>query len=330
MDLSGKRVLFIAPMFFGYEKLIKSELEDSGALVDYFNDRPDNNFLTKALIRIDRRLLAYKTNQYYDQIIESAHNVSYDHILVVRCEAISVGRIKKLKETQPKAKLKLYLWDSMHYNPNARLILPEFDQVFSFDRTDADENADMEFLPLFYGKEFERAANVTDGYIYDACFIGTIHTDRYKVLQKIIDNLESSGKKLFIYCYYPSKLLFRIRSIFDPGFRKFASKYIDFSGMKLTDVVSRIAESVAVIDVNRPGQLGLTMRSIEAVGAQRKLITTNKDITNYDIHSTESILIVNRETPVIGDSFFSNRKTPFTPAVREKYSVTAWIDAIFK
>ena len=28
MDLSGKRVLFIAPMFFGYEKLIKSELED--------------------------------------------------------------------------------------------------------------------------------------------------------------------------------------------------------------------------------------------------------------------------------------------------------------
>ena len=330
MDLSGKRILFIAPMFFGYEKLIKTALEDNGALVDYFNDRPNNNFLTKALIRIDRRLLAYKTNQYYDQIIDSTRNVSYDYILLVRGEAISVGRIKKLKEAQPQAKLKLYLWDSMHYNPTARLILPEFDQVFSFDRTDADENSDIDFLPLFYGKEFERAANVTDGYIYDACFIGTIHTDRYKVLQKIIDNLESSGKKLFIYCYYPSKLLFRIRSIFDPGFRKFASKYIDFSGMKLADVVSRIAESVAVIDVNRPDQLGLTMRSIEAVGAQRKLITTNSEIVNYDINSPKSVLIVNRENPTINDSFFSLKATPYTPTVREKYSVTAWINTIFK
>ena len=26
MDLSGKRILFIAPMFFGYERLIAAEL----------------------------------------------------------------------------------------------------------------------------------------------------------------------------------------------------------------------------------------------------------------------------------------------------------------
>ena len=330
MDLSGKRVLFIAPMFFGYEKLIKSELEDSGAIVDYFNDRPDNSFLTKALIRIDRRLLAYKTNLYYDYIIKTTSNVSYDRILIVRGEAISVERIKKLKRAQPKAKLKLYLWDSMNYNPNARSIIPEFDQVFSFDRTDADNNPSVVFLPLFYGKDFDRAANLSSSHTYDACFIGTIHTDRYRVLQDIINELESKGKKLFIYCYYPSKLLFYVRSIFDPGFRKFASKYVVFSGMNLTDVVNRIAESNTIIDINRPDQLGLTMRSIEAVGAQRKLITTNSDIVNYDINSPKSVLIVNRKNPIINDSFFRLKETPYTPAVREKYSVTAWINTIFK
>src|SRR5690606_15810811 len=79
-NLAGKRVLFIAPMFFGYEKLIQAELEAKGAEVDYFNDRPDNGFWTKALIRVDRRLLARKTERYYNSIIESTRSQSYDHV----------------------------------------------------------------------------------------------------------------------------------------------------------------------------------------------------------------------------------------------------------
>ena len=112
MRLSGKRVLFIAPMFFGYEKLIKDELEAKGARVDYFNDRPDNTFLTKSLVRIDRRLLSGKTNRYYDDIICSTRDESYDYILIVRGEAISQQRLRKLRQAQPHARLYLYLWDS--------------------------------------------------------------------------------------------------------------------------------------------------------------------------------------------------------------------------
>jgi len=77
-NLAGKRVLFIAPMFFGYEQLIKTELEAKGAEVDYFNDRPDNGFWTKALIRVDRRLLARKTDAYYRSIIETTRDKAYD------------------------------------------------------------------------------------------------------------------------------------------------------------------------------------------------------------------------------------------------------------
>ena len=329
MSLVGKRVLFIAPMFFGYEKLIKAELEAQGAQVEYFNDRPDNSFLTKALIRIDRRLLAYKTNRYYDAIIDTTRNNSYDYILIVRGEAISTGRLSKLRQAQPKAKLKLYLWDSMHYNPNARSILNEFDSVFSFDRVDSNENSNITFLPLFYGKEFERAAQKNTTQLYDACFIGTVHTDRYKVLEKILANIESEGRRVFIYCYYPSRFLARIRSLFNPGFRKFAEKNLVFSGIPLSQVIDRIAESGAIIDVNRPGQRGLTMRSIEAVGAQRPLITTNEDIVNYDIYSPSSVFIVDRDNPKVSNLCYEKQGQPYHQAVREKYSVTTWLSTIF-
>ncbi len=329
-NLAGKRVLFIAPMFFGYEKLIQAELEAKGAEVDYFNDRPDNGFWTKALIRVDRRLLARKTERYYNSIIESTRSQSYDHVLIVRGEAISLQMLRLLRQAQPKARMSLYLWDSMNYNPNARRVLGEFDQVFSFDRSDVEQNNKMQFLPLFYGREFERSAQWDGEPVYDACFIGTIHTDRYKVLEKVIDSLEARGRKVFVFCYYPSKHLYRLRALFDPGFRRFGSKYVSFTGMTLADVVDHIAKSRAVVDVNRPDQLGLTMRTIEAVGAQRKLITTNADVINYDLYSPSGVLVVKRDNPCVDDDFLFSTLRPFNIAQRETYSVSAWIDQIFK
>lgn len=328
-SLIGKRVLFIAPMFFGYEQLIKAELEAKGAQVDYFNDRPDNGFWTKALIRVDRRLLARKTDAYYRSIIESTHSKTYDHVLIVRGEAISLQMLRLLRQIQPKARVSLYLWDSMHYNPNARKLLDEFDQVFSFDRSDVGQNPKMQFLPLFYGREFERSAQWQGTPAYDACFIGTIHTDRYKVLEKVIESLQERGRKVFVFCYYPSKRLYCLRALADSGFRRFGRKYVNFTGMKLAEVVDRIAESRAVIDVNRPDQLGLTMRTIEAVGAQRKLITTNADVVNYDLYGPRGVLLVDRQNPVIDDDLLYRDELPFDPELREKYSVSAWIDRIF-
>lgn len=328
--LTGKRVLFIAPMFFGYEKLIKAELEAKGAQVDYFNDRPDNGFWTKALIRVNRCLLARKTNAYYRNIICLTRRKSYDHIVIVRGEAISPHMLRFLRQAQPKAKVTLYLWDSMHYNPNARKLLGSFDQVFSFDRSDVEQNPEMQFLPLFYGREFDRAARWQGTPEYDACFVGTIHTDRYKVLEKIIENLQARGRKVYVFCYYPSKWLYRMRALVDPGFRRFGDKYVNFTGMKLAEVVDRIAESRAVIDVNRPDQLGLTMRTIEAVGAQRKLITTNSDVVNYDLYDPRAVLLVDRRNPTVNEDLLFCNEIPFAPAIREKYSVSAWVDRIFQ
>src|SRR5690606_24685879 len=116
----------------------------------------------------------------------------------------------------------------------------DFDQIFSFDRSDVEADDRLEFLPLFYGREFDRSAQRETAPIYDACFIGTIHTDRYKVLQKIVDELQRKGRKVFVFCYYPSRALYRIRTLFDPGFRRFGKRFVTFNGLPLTDVVSRI------------------------------------------------------------------------------------------
>lgn len=330
MNLAGKNVLFIAPMFFGYERLIKAGLESYGASVDYFNDRPDNSFLTKSLIRIDRRLLARKTERYYQGILSAAKCKSYDYVFIVRGEAISISILKGLRRVQPGAKFILYLWDSMHYNPNAKNILHEFDSVLSFDRVDVAKDSRIRFLPLFYSEDFNAVGLSVQDFSYDVCFIGTVHTDRYKVVERIVQTIHEKGKTIFLFCYYPSKLLFLLRSCLDPGFRSFARKYnVKFTGMSLSEVGQRMAQSRAIIDINRPNQLGLTMRTIETVGVRRRLVTTNNDIKNYDIYNENDVLIIDRHHPSIPDGFLEREGIPYDDGIRSRYSLRSWLSAVF-
>lgn len=328
--LDSKKILIIAPSFFGYDKAISKILSDNGATVKLYNDRPSNSFLTKSLIRINRKLLSKKTNDYYDRIIEENAGTKFDEILVIRGEALSASRIETIKRTFPSARLKLYLWDSMKYNPNAKNIYTLFHNVYSFDREDTFNYNGIEFLPLFYSRHFKKVGHYEEQqFNFDACFIGTVHTDRYKVLEKIHEHCKENGIRLFMYCFYPSKTLNRIRSLIDPGFRAFSKAHIKFESIPLEKVVEVFNESKCIIDINRPDQQGLTMRSIETFGSRRKLVTTNSDIQEYDIYNDNNMLVLDRHAPSLPISFL---KSPFQipdSKMLETYSIESWISQIF-
>lgn len=68
MNLNGKTVL--APKFFGYEIEIKKELENLGARVIYFDERPKNDFFTKVFIRLNlKKLIKNDIEKYFRNII---------------------------------------------------------------------------------------------------------------------------------------------------------------------------------------------------------------------------------------------------------------------
>ena len=56
-NLKNKRILFLCPLFFNYHKKIIKAMESLGAEVDYFDERPSNTVLSKALLRINRNLV---------------------------------------------------------------------------------------------------------------------------------------------------------------------------------------------------------------------------------------------------------------------------------
>ena len=70
MFLKGKNILFFSASLFGYQDEIRKGLCRAGASVDYYDERPANTFLVKALIRINRNLLAGYVDRYYNRIIK--------------------------------------------------------------------------------------------------------------------------------------------------------------------------------------------------------------------------------------------------------------------
>ena len=60
--LKDKNVLFFSVQTFNLEKEITKKLQELGANVDYYDERPANNNLTKGIIRVKRSLLQIKIN----------------------------------------------------------------------------------------------------------------------------------------------------------------------------------------------------------------------------------------------------------------------------
>ena len=71
------------------------------------------------------------------------------------------------------------------------------------------------------------------------------------------------------------------------------------------------------------------MRTIETLGAGKKIITTNKDILHYEIYSESNVCIIDREYPEINQSFINLDYEELKPSVLEKYSIGGWIAQVF-
>ena len=90
-----------------------------------------------------------------------------------------------------------------------------------------------------------------------------------------------------------------------------------------------LEKAKASLDVEGPGQTGLTMRTIEVLGAKRKLITTNKTVRHYDFFNEKNILIVDRQNPKIDLELINEPFIEIDPDIYEHYSIEAWIEDLF-
>jgi hypothetical protein len=109
---SSKRILLVAPRFFGYEQDIVTSLMSSGHDVDFLPDRPFNNPFMKALLRFRPEFGGHRAcDHFFAQCLEELGRNNYSTIIVIQGEGVTANTLKRMRTAFPQAKIVFYTWD---------------------------------------------------------------------------------------------------------------------------------------------------------------------------------------------------------------------------
>lgn len=319
----GSSICVISPKFFGYENDISQELRLAGANVTLLNETVSSGLINKSFLRLGlNSLVRSSIEKYYTiELIDRANE--FDVLFIINPETIDLSILERCKLINPDLKIVVYMWDSINNKPRAINLKPASDVFFTFDPKDA-SNYDISFLPLFYNKDYLNAPD-NKSFKYLLSFIGTAHSQRYSIVNRIMRN--NSNTFSFFYC--PSIFVFLYKKYFKKELTGLSYSDVSTSSMTRSEILSFVFDSHAVVDVSHPDQVGLTMRTIEMLGAGKKLVTTNVNVKSYDFYHSNNIFVYdddfNDETL---SSFLKLPYIPISNELREKYSLRSWLNNI--
>jgi hypothetical protein len=252
-----------------------------------------------------------KTIYFGKKIIENLKeiNTPQDVILVIKGDHIDPKSILELKKYGKKTIA--YFNDNTYRCPKITRVIPYFDEVFSFEKEDCEKH-NLKFATNWI---YNSPIKTEDSFEHQVFNI--ISKDkRLPVLSKIASDLKSKNisHKIFV---YNKKIENRTSTI------EFINKHIP-----LTEINEYINRSQVLLDINREGQNGLTFRVFESLGLQKKLITTNSDIINYDFYNPNNILVIDEKNPDVPVSFFEKEYEKIPDNIFKKYTLQGWINNV--
>lgn len=321
--LENKKILIIAPEFFDYDFDIEKELRRRGADIYRLLDRPFQNIIFKLLCNLCPNIISYFLIPYYYLKIRKFKK-SVDFIYVINGQTLHRFFLKYIKELYNPKLMILYMWDSMENRPNALRCLSFYDRVLSFDPKSCREYS-MEFRPLFFVPKHREKAKFD--YKYDLAFVGTAHSDRYEIMSAL--KKSNSDKQIYSYLFLQSKIVYLIRRYIFSKYKGATIRDFYYVPLKQSEVREIISDSYILLDIEHQRQKGLTIRCIDYINHNKKIITTNEEIKNYDFYLTGNILVIDRQNPIIPDRFWNQSFKPYADDLLYRYSIEAFINDCF-
>lgn len=297
-----KNVLLIAPEWVNLHQDIIKGLESMGYNVEFI---PENSFKGDPF-RVKKRGRdmspdkADATKTAYWKLHLGKTSTTFDHLLVIDGQGVNQYLFTELKRRNPKVFFVNYLYDTTYSYYHFEESFHFYDKVFSFDKKDAAQHQ-IGFLPIYWT---DNSNNKKDGKTYEIFGFGAYSDNRYRLYRQIRTIAEDMKKSYFIKLYAPHVkhfLLYRIVDVLRPVFGRkrfipysiYSSDYITSELMTTDEFRYYVQSSDVVLDTKVHNQDGLTARFMWALGAGKKIITTNESVKEYDFYTPDQILILN-------------------------------------
>jgi hypothetical protein len=320
---AGRRghVLLVSPLTFSYHVSISETLREMGYGVTWWDERASSATWYKLALRLVRAQTVRWSERSFLERLRGLDGASITHVLVIKGESMSSRVVREIRQALPAASMGLYLWDGAENVRGVSNIWPAFDSVATFDPRDA-KRFGWAYRPLFGRKASVNTAPPGPAQ-YDWCFIGTIHSDRHRVIHRL---RQRGGPQVrsFVFAFFQSPLLLFVRRLTDWTLWLAPKGTLSTKPMPAADVAQVVNRSRAVLDVEHPRQRGFTMRTIETLLAGKKLVTTNDHILGSDLYHPSRAHVISRLAPEIPAGFVEQPYAEIPDALRRSYSCEGW------
>ena len=331
--------LIITPSFFGYEKDMAAEFERQGYHTVVLDERPSNRALARAVMRVRKDVMARQIQAYYERAVLDLERMPLDHIVVIKAEIVPRWFLQRLRRAHPSATMTFYTYDAIGNAGNCLDVLDLFDRTLSFDQTDVAHRPGLEYLPLFYTPDFAppdapaQTNSTPPGQLPPrpvfASFVGTLHSERYPFVKRAL----GGHQDVFTFFYVQARWYFAMVKYLTREHRYVAWSEVSFTPMKRAEIATVFARSHAVLDMQRPGQSGMTMRTFEVLASGAILVTSNAAITAEEFYDpTRVVVIPARPTERDADELATRLRALATPGSApegfERYSLASWVSSL--
>ncbi|MBE8713676.1 hypothetical protein [Sphingobacterium hungaricum] len=317
----GKTILFGAPSSFGFSAVIKEELLNLGFnIVDF--SMIHHEFKYKNIF--DRayncyRKVVHNDYQYKHHLKAEArheHLMNYlkqigqaEYALFIRPDYFPKDFIKAVSKKANS--LIAYQWDGLNRFPNVKEYIQYFDSFFVFDAEDL-VHENVKPITNFYFENMQNGESNKGAY-----FLGSYEPERLKQIISLKDCLEDMEYENDFFIQSNSQSA--IKKI-----KKHGLHHID-SDVNYEENIKNTLNSSLLIDIHNPVHHGLSFRIFESIGYNKKIITTNKEVTKYDFYQENNIFVLEEENYGDIKNFIETPYQPIAPSIKQKYCFTNWI-----
>ncbi|WP_373820385.1 hypothetical protein [Glaesserella sp.] len=326
--MDKKTVILCISTNLGISKLISDNLEyhgfnvvklvDNNGEIEKFEypsiwERIKIHF-RKKILKEKKAKCNYQSNKLILKINNNYRNTQFDYALFFLAQNFSVDLVKTIKEKTKNGKIVNYQWDGMKRYPHIYNYINLFDRFLSFEPSDITENI-LPATSFYFDNDLEKKTTE-----YDFYFLGSHNSSRTKIICQFADYAEQKNLNINIQIVCPKNKLNECKKIYPKNITLLEHNQVKTFSENL--LASRKAKILVdfVIDEHQ----GLSLRTFEALGHDKKLITTNKDIMKYDFYHPDNIFVLNNNLDKLPE-FLEKPYHSLDSNIKQKYSFGNWI-----
>gem|GEM_PF-918762 len=272
------------------------------------------NFLSKNLLghNLKQEFRYRHTTEYLERLKKNHDGKPFDLIVVNHPDTCNSDHILQLKELS--RTLSAHLWDSHGKEPQFFTNIGAYDNVISFDPIDA-KNYGFIGTTNYLDNTIE-ALPTPEKYAHDVFAVMSYDKARYRYIEQLIDSNPDVNFDITIYVQSEHR-----------------RKHITHKSVSVIDrplagdkLLSRIAQSRAILDIGHEHQHGLSFRVLESLGYERKLVTTNAYVKEYPFYTKQNIFCIASDNINIKKGFFNSPYQKIDESIVEQYRLNQWVD----